>query len=785
MSKFRAAVRSLMLGALACAAVACGGSGGGSSAPPLAAAGTAYATTATNDLITFDVDAPGVLLSSVPITGLQVGETINGLDLRSGTGELLALGTAGRLYRINPSTAVATEFGAAPFLPLFLLGTSFGFDVDPDTDQIRVVTDADENARASAATGAFIASDSPPNLAYAVTDVNNGQNPNVVGLAYSADAAGSTTATAYGIDSNLDILVQVGGLGGAPSPSAGTLFTVGTLGVTTGSTVAFDIAQGSGRAFAALSGAASSFYRIDLGTGSATFVGAIGAVPTTVTGLAVVSEQAPTLLALTTVGNLITFRADAPGTILASVAVTGIVAPGESLVGIDVRPATGQLYGVTASRLYRIDATTGVASAVSPPAAFGLLTAVGIDFNPVADALRVVTDSEQNLRINPNDGTVLGTDTPLQYAVGDPNAAANPNVVGSAYTNSSPGATATALFGIDSNLDIVVRQNPPNAGTLTTVGSLGFDTTALVGFDVVAGTGDAFASLTASLSASSVLYRVSLGTGAASAVGTIGGGSTVVGLTVVSAAAATGPTTLLIVDNASNLYRVDAANPSVALAGPIAITGLALGELVHGIDARPATGQVFLLGSTSRIYTLDPATGVATVVGAPLAFTLAGTSFGFDFNPITDEMRITSDTEQNIRVTVTGTLAGTDTALAYAVGDPNFGQGPTIVASGYTGVTGSSATTLYDIDAGLNILVIQTPPNAGTLTTVGGLGVALLPGSPVGSDIAPTGGRSYVSAILTAETATRLFVVNLTTGALTNVGLLPGVSPVRGVAVER
>ena len=87
-------------------------------------------------------------------------------------------------------------------------------------------------------------------------------------------------------------------------------------------------------------------------------------------------------------------------------------------------------------------------------------------------------------RLNPNNGALAATDGTLTYATGDPNAAANPNVVGSAYTNSFNGATTTTLYGIDSALDILVTQNPPNAGTLNTVGALGFNTSDAVGFDI-------------------------------------------------------------------------------------------------------------------------------------------------------------------------------------------------------------------------------------------------------------------------------------------------------------
>ena len=79
----------------------------------------------------------------------------------------------------------------------------------------------------------------------------------------------------------------------------------------------------------------------------------------------------------------------------------------------------------------------------------------------------MTSDTEQNIRLNPNDGSlVTPADTNLSYATGDAHFGANPNVVGSAYTNNFAGATATTLYDIDSNLDILVYQDPPNAGLL-------------------------------------------------------------------------------------------------------------------------------------------------------------------------------------------------------------------------------------------------------------------------------------------------------------------------------
>jgi Domain of unknown function (DUF4394) len=248
--------------------------------------------------------------------------------------------------------------------------------------------------------------------------------------------------------------------------------------------------------------------------------------------------EAELLTGLTSTGNLVTFDSATPGTINSNVAITGLQA-GETLLGIDRRPANGLVYGLgSTSRLYTINTTTGTATAVSAtpfaPALTG--TAFGFDFNPVPDRIRVVSTDTSNFRLNPNDGTLVGTDTLLAYAAGDSGAGVMPRVVGSAYTNNVNGAAVTTLFDIDSNRDVLVMQGgpsgtpSPNGGVLTTIGTLGFNTSDLVGFDVSGISGIAFASLTPPTGGASQLFTINLATGSATLVGTIGSGLTLTGL---------------------------------------------------------------------------------------------------------------------------------------------------------------------------------------------------------------------------------------------------------------
>ena len=255
------------------------------------------------------------------------------------------------------------------------------------------------------------------------------------------------------------------------------------------------------------------------------------AVTFAVTAAAAVALAAPSfataaelLYAVDEQNRLVSFTSDTPRAIVRTT-VTGL-ARGELIVGLDVRPANRQLYAfTTASRLYTINAATGAATPIGTtqftPGISG--QSFGFDFNPMVDRIRLTSDTRQNLRLHPDTGAVAAVDGPLTYAPApEPGAAATPQVVASAYTNNVAGATSATLYNVDAARDALVVQNPPNAGTLTTVGALGVDIGRRAGFDIAAD-GTAFAVFERSGSASSTLYRVNLTTGAATAVGRVGG----------------------------------------------------------------------------------------------------------------------------------------------------------------------------------------------------------------------------------------------------------------------
>lgn len=257
-------------------------------------------------------------------------------------------------------------------------------------------------------------------------------------------------------------------------------------------------------------------------------VGAIAAAPAT---------HAEMLIGLTTTNQLVTFDSATPWMASTPMTITGLAA-NEGILGIDMRPSTGVLYGLgSAGNLYTLNAGTGSAtfvaalmadpSDVTAPFAGLMGTAFGIDFNPVPDlgqtlpSLRVTSNAGINLRINVNGANAgrVFTDAPL-------NGSGVPTIVGSAYTNNDRNAaTGTALYNIDAATDAIYLQNPPNNGTLTMIGALGVDTIGTVGFDISFG-GTPYASLTDGLTGKSSLYTIDLTTGSATLVGAFGiGGS--------------------------------------------------------------------------------------------------------------------------------------------------------------------------------------------------------------------------------------------------------------------
>jgi Domain of unknown function (DUF4394) len=455
-----------------------------------------------------------------------------------------------------------------------------------------------------------------------------------------------------------------------------------------------------------------------------------------------------TFFALSNGNQLLKINANNSAMATATTPITGLIAS-DLLTAIDFRPATGELYGVSSqSRIYVINQETGVARVIGTTALNPTIsgTAIGLDFNPTVDRIRLVTNTGQNLRLHPETGAVAATDMAI-------NGGTSPKIESVAYTNNTAGSTTTVLYDIDSQTDKLYKQDPPNNGTLVEVGALGTDITMSAGFDINPAGDVALAAVM--VSSKWELHQIDLTTGKSTKLGDLPAGN-ITGLAIPTAPVA------YAIDETNNLLIFNFMNIGTPVSK--AITGLQTGETILGIDMRPATGQLYALGSTSRLYVLNTSSGLATVIGTvPFATLLSGTSFGFDFNPTVDRIRCISNTGQNLRLQPeTGLIAAIDGVL-------NPGT-PSVTASAYTNnFAGATTTVLYNIDNVTDKLSKQDPPNNGTQVDVGALGINVEAIS--GFDITSRSGVGY--AALKVADKSSIYTINLTSGAATKLADLP------------
>ncbi|HEV7771697.1 MAG TPA: DUF4394 domain-containing protein [Conexibacter sp.] len=444
---------------------------------------------------------------------------------------------------------------------------------------------------------------------------------------------------------------------------------------------------------------------------------------------------------------LLSFDPAAPGSVTSTPLIGVNVS--EALVGIDVRPQNGMLYGlgVNASAdtatLYSISPETGVVTPISASAiAFTTDGSTpldlpdagwGFDVNPAADRIRVTTSAGISFRINPSTGApVDGDNGGSAGSVSGVNpdgqiANAGNTVDGAAYTNDRANSTVTTLYTLSSTSDQLAIQNPPNGGTQTlgkdvTVGGTPLNFSAASGFDIDASvsvpasnqpvaSGDGYAILT--VGSSTHLYRIDLTSGAASDLGPLGDGTLrVQGLALQRDLADAGWPIVALSGSHVNLVRFQTATPGTSTS--VALTGVTAGETVIGLAWRPQTGQLYGLGvnataNTATLYFVDPQIGTATALGVAgqIAFVdgvgtpidlpdPAVVGWGIDVNPTVDRIRVVTGSGLNFRVNP-NTGAPVDGNLNTTPAPPGTNPDGPIngLDAGATGVTAVAYTNAY------------------------------------------------------------------------------------------
>ena len=234
-------------------------------------------------------------------------------------------------------------------------------------------------------------------------------------------------------------------------------------------------------------------------------------------------SSAVTIFGVSITNSLVSFDSATPG----AVTTLGTIAPvaGDRLVGLDFRSFNGALYALgfnpttNAGTIYTLSTSTGAVLTTQTLDIALSGSAFGVDFNPAADRLRIVSNAGQDLRVNLLGASPATTvDGRLSYATGDVNATETPNVVAVAYTNSGLGtAASTSLYYLDSALDVLATTSNPNGGVLNTVGVTGSNPTNMTDLDIfTSGSTNTLFALFNSTTGST-FRTIDLGTGAATA----------------------------------------------------------------------------------------------------------------------------------------------------------------------------------------------------------------------------------------------------------------------------
>lgn len=225
--------------------------------------------------------------------------------------------------------------------------------------------------------------------------------------------------------------------------------------------------------------------------------------------------------------KLVGLNLDRPWRTDSARAVSGLVTD-TALIGIDYRVQDRKLYGVgNQGGIYILDARNGKATLQDRPrVTLDGSAAYGVDFNPAANALRIVSSNGTNLRVPFATAAAAIVDGPLNRPAVAPatGTVSATGITAAAYTNNDLDAsTATTLFVIDTERDQVAIQSPANSGTTVATGGLGVDLTGDIGFDIYSDLRkDKTKSNTAFVVAGGALHKVNLLTGTVRTIGTLG-----------------------------------------------------------------------------------------------------------------------------------------------------------------------------------------------------------------------------------------------------------------------
>ncbi|MHA7854821.1 DUF4394 domain-containing protein [Marinobacter shengliensis] len=507
---------------------------------------------------------------------------------------------------------------------------------------------------------------------------------------------------------------------------------------------------------------------------------------------------------------LVRFSLSDPSTVVA----VGSLDVAGSVVGLDFRPASGELYALTdMGQLVLVDPMTAETTLVT--ASIGELAGAryDIDFNPAANALRLISDARQNFRM----GSPALVENAQQQALVDGTFGYLQGVVATAYTNVNPGQEGTQMFVISADSRTFFQQNP-NVGLLTRIGALfpNAESVDVKGYNVFTtegGMNEHYAVF--EVDGSVGLYSINPETAATTLIKPLPAPEAVgnyMDLVVSDVTDEPALREFIVFEQSADdefVLRIVELNPADSMPGmalaeydeTLPVTGLVEGDVIVGFDLRTTSPEgaedgLYAVAQSGRIYLLEesdplivPPEAQATEI-ATLATALSGTRFDIDFNPRADLLRIIGDAGQNLRVNLDEgrVLADEARAAGFAFADGTVRLGDTMVpvpvAVAYRaaplqleGAT-PSLDFQYVIDARNSGLARVAVPNDGALVAVGdglleGLALPMDGAIQQTMDIAQSG-TAYAALRTETGAGSTLYTLNLLAGTAEQVGPIGG-----------
>ncbi len=431
---------------LAAVLASCGGGGGGSSgstsggsggspttgggSPTTTHTGNAAVVTEDGKLITFDRTDPTEAQTILDIKGLIRGDSIVGMDVNPHDNKLYALTYKGAVVVLDIITGIATplqEMQPAPGELFSKLPGGLGdVDFDPLSGLLHIFTQH----------GDHYLIDLEGYLIYQGDGVVAGMD----GSGFSDSFEGGASTALSLIDGAAGLLYL------NVDPRTGKHGSPIDLGFNALGEAGFDLSADNQYGFATLLlNDAWQLVHIDTsgeGNSPAHLLGKIpglhnGDKPTALALL----QPLVKVLGLTHDNQLISFLPHDPKKILRKLPIKGLLS-GESILGMDMRPGDGSLYCLTSlGRMLKIDHLTGGTELITQLTETFEDGVHSIDWDPVKDVLRIITEHGDNFELGPNG--LINILTSLLSLVSDLLGGLlshNPLVDGSAFSHNFPGA---------------------------------------------------------------------------------------------------------------------------------------------------------------------------------------------------------------------------------------------------------------------------------------------------------------------------------------------------------